>query len=195
MSGTHRSLRWRTLRGGDGEGADAAIGLEHVDLKIAETGITAEGVAIGGEGETAFGARWRIGIDAEWACVRSLHLTRLGGATVALRHDGYGAWTDGEGKPRKDFAGILDVFVEGSPFGLMALVKRLAKKAEKAQALEAIHVSLPDLAIAKIAVTLKPSAAGRHLAVTLGETGLEVDLDEDGVPERFGALVERVAAP
>lgn len=192
MSANHRSLRWRTLRD-EGEGREA-IGLEHVDLKIAETGVTAEGVMIGG-GDVAFGARWRIVVDAEWACVRSLHLTRLGGATVALRHDGYGNWSDGEGKARKDLAGILDVLVEGSPFGLMALVRRLGKKAEKTQNLEVIRVSLPGLDIAKHPLVVKSSAAGRRLALTDDETALEIELDEDGVPEGFGTRIERVALP
>lgn len=103
-----------------------------------------------------FGMRWRIVVDAEWACVRSLHLTRLGGATLALRHDGYGGWSDGEGKPRKDFAGLSDCLVEGSPFGLMALVRRLAKKAGKATEIEAIVVSPRSLEPVKATVALKP---------------------------------------
>lgn len=195
MSANHRSWRWRTLRGGDGASAGEAIGLEHVDLKTSETGVTAEGVTIGGEGDDAFAARWRITIDAEWACVRSLHLTRLGGPTVALRHDGYGGWSDGEGKPRKDFAGVLDVVVDGSPFGLLAVVKRLGRKAEKPQTVEAIAVSLPALEIVKVPLVLKPSAAGRRLAVTRGDTTVEVDLDEEGLPERFGDRIERVLGP
>lgn len=195
MSGANRSLRWRTLRGGTGDDAREAIGLEHADLKITDAGATAEGVMIGGEGDAAFGARWRIVVDAEWACVRSLHLTRLGGPTVALRHDGYGGWSDGEGKPRKDFAGLLDVFVEGSPFGATALVRRLGKKLEKAQTIEVVHVALPSLDIAKATLVLKPVAGARRLTATIGETTVEVDLDEDGVPSRWGDRIERIEAP
>ncbi|MCE1236125.1 MAG: putative glycolipid-binding domain-containing protein [Hyphomicrobiales bacterium] len=192
MSATHRSLRWRTRRGGEGEDAAETLGLEHVDLKITDSGATAEGVMVAGRGETAFGARWRMQIDADWASVRSLHLTRLGGSTLALRHDGYGVWSDGEGKPRKDFAGLTDCLVEGSPFGLMALVRRLGKKAEKAQTLEAVVVSLPGLEPAKTRVTTKPIDGERRLSMTIGETTFEVTLDEDGAPIRFGATIEAI---
>lgn len=189
MSATHRSLRWRTVRGGDGAEADAVLGLEHVEVKIAETGITAEGVMVAGAGETAFGARWRIVVDAEWACIRSLHLTRLGGATLALRHDGYGGWSDGEGKPRKDFAGLIDCLVEGSPFGLMALVARLGKKVAKAQTLEAVVVSLPGLEAEKKPVATKPVDGAKTIAVTVGETTFEVAFDDAGTPTRFGETI------
>jgi len=189
MSATHRSLRWRTLRGGEGDGRTDTIGLEHVEAKIAESGVTAEGVVVAGDGETAFGARWRITVDAEWACVRSLHLTKLGGATLALRHDGYGGWSDGEGKPRKDFAGLTDCLVEGSPFGLMALVARLGKKAAKAQTLEAVVVGLPSLEAGKRTVALKPLDGAAKLAVTIGETAFEVEFDEAGTPTRFGETI------
>jgi hypothetical protein len=192
MSATHRSLRWRTVRGGDGETAGQTVGLEHVETKIAETGISAEGVMVAGEGEGAFGARWRIVVDADWACVRSLHLTRLGGATLALRHDGYGGWSDGEGKPRKDFAGLTDCLVEGSPFGLMALVARLAKKAEKAQSVEAVVVSLPGLEAVRRTVALKPLDGAKRLAVTIDGATVEVAFDEDGAPTRFGATIAQI---
>lgn len=192
MSGTNRSLRWRTVRGGAGEAAAETIGLEHVEAKIADSGVTAEGVIVAGEGEAAFGARFRIVVDAEWASVRSLHLTRLGGATLALRHDGYGAWSDGEGKPRKDFAGLTDCLVEGSPFGLMALVRRLGRKAEKAQSLEAIVVRLPSLEVAKASVTLKPLDGAARIAVTIADTAFEVSFEADGTPTRFGETVALV---
>ncbi len=189
MSATHRSLRWRTLRGGEGEDRAETIGLEHVEVKIAESGVTAEGVIVAGDGEAAFGARWRMTVDAEWACVRSLHLTKLGGATLALRHDGYGGWSDGEGKPSKDFAGLTDCLVEGSPFGLRALIARLGKKAAKAQSVEAVVVGLPSLEAVKRTVALKPIDGAKTLAVTIGETNFQVALDDDGVPTRFGETI------
>ncbi len=187
MSTTLRQLRWRTI------GDDTAVtGLEHVELKITDSQIAAEGVAIGGAGEAAFGARWRIVVDAEWACVRSLHLTRLGGPTLALRHDGYGGWSDGEGKPRKEFAGLQDCLVAGSPFGLMALVKRLGKKAEKAQSLEAIVVDVAGLEPVKATVALKPLDGGRKLAVAIGEATFEVELDDEATPTRHGETIALV---
>ena len=187
MSGSTQSLRWRTL----GTGADAQ-GLEHVELKIAETGIAAEGVMGGGEGEAAHGLRWRITVDPDWTAFRSVHLTRLGGPTVALRHDGYGEWSDGEGKKRKEFQGLTDCIVVGSPFGPSQIVKRLGAKAAKTQTLAVVSVSLPDLVVERRTVKLEPQSGSGRLRLTVGETVTEVEIDADGFVTRFGEAVERV---
>ena len=189
MSGTTRALRWKTS---SAEGA--AIGLEHVELKIAESGISAESVAIGGEGAAAHGLRVRITIDPDWTAFRSLHLTKLGGATVALRHDGYGEWSDGEGKKRKEFSGLSDCLVEGQPFGLTALVKRLGAKLKKTQTLDVVSVSVPGLEIARASVTLEPIEAGKRFRLSVGERRDEVEIDGEGLVVRWGAI-ERVDAP
>lgn len=186
MSGTTRALRWKTSSE-DGE----AIGLEHVELKIAETGITGEGVAIGGHGEAAHGLRWRITVDPDWTAFRSLHLTKLGGATVALRHDGYGEWSDGEGKKRKEFSGLTDCLVEGLPFGLSALIERLGAKLKKTQTLDVVSVSVPGLEISRQTVILETIEAGRRLRLTVAGGSSEVELDGDGRVRRWGH-VERV---
>ena len=178
MTSTGRSLRWRS---GEGDG----LGLEHVELKISDANIAAEAVVVGGSGDGAWGARWRIVVDPEWACTRSLHLTRLGGATVALRHDGYGEWSDGEGKKRKEFQGLLDCIVLGSPFGLSQIVKRLGAKAAKAQTLDVVAVSLPDLVVARLPVKLEPRDGGRLVRAILGEAATEVVFD-DGFVTRIG---------
>ena len=182
------ALRWRTLGEGD-------IGLEHLELKISDTGIAAEAVVIAGSGETAHGARWRITLDPDWACARSLHLTRLGGATVALRHDGYGEWSDGEGKKRKDFQGLADCLIEGSPFGVGALLKRLGAKAAKSQTVDVVTVSLPRLEIARTAVTLDPLEPGRRWRLTRSGTATEFAVDADGFVTAWGDRVTRVEDP
>ena len=182
---TNRSLRWRS---GEGD----ALGLEHLELKIADSGIAAEAVVIGGAGEAAFGARWRITVDPDWTSTRSLHLTRLGGATVALRHDGYGEWSDGEGKKRKEFQGLSDCIVLGSPFGLTQIVKRLGAKAAKTQSLDVVAVTLPDLAIARLTLKLEPIEAGRRLRLTVTETVTEVEIDAEGLVVGFGEAVRRI---
>lgn len=187
MTSTSGSLRWRT---GEGE----ALGLEHVELKVSENGIAAEAVVVGG-GETGFGARWRITLDPDWTSTRSLHLTRLGGPTVALRHDGYGEWSDGEGKKRKEFQGLLDCVVLGSPFGFVQVAKRFGAKAAKAQKFDVVTVSLPDLAVARLAAVLEPLEAGRRYRLTLGGTATEVEIDGDGLPLHHGEATVRVGEP
>ncbi len=187
MTSTSRSLRWRS---GEGDG----LGIEHVELKIAEANIAAEAVVIGGSGGDAWGARWRIVVDPEWTSTRSLHLTRLGGATIALRHDGYGEWSDGEGKKRKEFQGLSDCIVAGSPFGLVQIVKRLGAKAAKVQSLEVVAVSLPDLVVSRAALRLEPLDAGRRFRLTIADVATEVEIDGEGIVTRFGEAKMQAAA-
>lgn len=195
MSGTTRALRWRALATPTDDGA--ACDLEHVELKIAETGITAEAVMIAGRGADAHGLRWRLVIDADWASFRSLHLTRLGGATVALRHDGYGEWSDGEGKKRKEFAGLTDCLIDGSPFGPTALLARLGAKAAKTQTLDVVTVALPSLAVARTTLTLTPLAPGRRWRLAWAGRVEEIEVDDDRFVTRWGDRWARVdlAAP
>jgi hypothetical protein len=185
MSGTTRALRWRSVAGD-------VPGLEHLELKISDGGIAAEAVTIGGTGDDAHGARWRITVDPDWACVRSLHLTRLGGATIALRHDGYGEWSDGEGKKRKEFQGLSDCLVEGSPFGFTALLKRLGGKVAKTQTVDVVAVAVPALTVARATVTVQPIEAGKRFRLALGDGETEVTVDDDGFVTRWGDRLEQV---
>ena len=185
MTSTTRTLRWRLATGDD-------AGLEHAEVKIADSGIAAEAVVIAGSGETAHGARWRIVVDPAWACTRSLHLTRLGGATVALRHDGYGGWSDGEGKARKEFAGLSDCLIDGSPFGVTQLLKRLGAKAAKTQSFDVVAVSLPEPTVCRVAVKLEPLEAGRRYRFTCGATVTDISVDDEGFVTTFGAAATRV---
>ncbi len=185
MSSTTRSLRWRL---GDGE----TCGLEHLELKISEAGVAAEAVVIGGRGDATFGARWRITVDPDWACTRSLHLTRLGGATVALRHDGYGEWSDGEGKRRKEFQGLSDCLVAGSSFGITQLLKRLGAKAAKAQVVDVVLVTQPGLEVARASLALRPIEPGRVFRLTVDEAESEIEVDADGFVTRWGETATRI---
>ncbi len=187
MTSTTRSLRWRL-------GTGDAAGLEHVEVKIADSGIAAEAVVIAGAGETAHGARWRIVVDPDWTCTRSLHLTRLGGPTVALRHDGYGAWSDGEGKPRKDFAGLADCLIEGSPFGITQILKRLGAKALKTQSLDVVAVTLPGLEPTRATLKFEPLEAGCRWRLTRGDTAIEIAVDDGGFVTTYGETATRIGA-
>jgi hypothetical protein len=178
MTVTSGALRWRHSTGTTDDPCDT--GLEHVELRVAETGISAEGVAIGGEA-AGWATRWRMTVDPDWACVRSLHLTRLGGPTVALRHDGLGEWSDGEGRRRAEFAGLTDCVVEGSPFGLLALFARLGRKRLKKQSIDVVAVSVPDFVVARTTLHLEPSDGGRRVVIDRGDRREIVELDADGV--------------
>ena len=179
MSGRTVTVRWRS------EG-----GLEHCVVRVADTGITAEGVVIGGRDDAGYGLRYRITIDPDWSAFRSLHLTLLGGPTLALRHDGYGQWTDGEGKVRKDFAGVLDVDIAATPLALTATLRRLPWKAGRSQTIDVLTVGVPALTAAREQRTIacvEPGAAFR-----IGDA--EIRLGDDGLPVAWTGRVEPAAA-
>lgn len=191
MEITSGTWRWRTAGTSD---APPDAGLEHVEMKASETSISAEGVAIGG-GDSGWATRWRIVVDAEWASVRSLHLTRLGGPTVALRNDGYGEWSDGEGRRRPEFSGLSDCLVEGSPFGLIALLKRLGAKATKTQTIDVVAVSVPDFRIERAMVSLKSSDGGRRILLGRSDTIETIEVDADGIVTVWGDRIRRIGVP
>jgi hypothetical protein len=177
MSDSTRPIRWRS-------GPDD---VEHCELKIGASGIAAEGVLIGGSGEALFGLRYRILLDAEWAGVRSLHVTRLGGATVALRHDGYGEWTDGEGKKRPDLSKCLDFSLGQSQFAFTATLKRLAWKAGKTVELPIIHIATPSLDIKRLVVKVTAIEPGKLYRVQPeGGEPQEIAVDADGFVRAIG---------
>ncbi len=182
MSDTTRSIRWRSRDGAT---------IEHCVVKVGAASIAAEGLMLAGTEPDEFGMRYRIVVDAEWAGIRSLHVTKLGGATVALRHDGYGDWTDGEGKKRPDLSKCLDVVIDGSLFPLSVTARRLAWKANKTVELPAIRIALPSLEVS--ATTLKVTAVepGKSYRVAVdGSEPSERLLDADGLSVSGSAEVE-----
>lgn len=182
MSDRILATRWRSTADG---------GLEHCALRIADAGITAEGVVIGGAGPSAYGLRYRATFDPDWAAVRSLHLTLIGGATIALRHDGYGEWTDGEGKRRKEFAGALDVDLAATPLCLICSLRRQAWKAGRTQELDSLAIEVPSLRVARVKRPVACVEPGRLWRVA----DAEVRLDDDGLVALWAGRFERLELP
>ena len=183
MSDGTQSIRWRS--GGD-------QGLEQAVLKISATGIAAEGVIIAGQAETGYGLRYRIVIDAEWAGLRSLHITRLGGQTVALRHDGYGEWSDGEGKKRPEFSKCLDVVLDGSPLALSVTLKRMSWKAGKSQELPVLAIAAPSLELSRGTMKVTALEPGKRYKVEIdGGAAEEIEIDDSGFVRTYGERLTR----
>lgn len=187
MSDTTRSIRWRS---------DDGATIEHCVVKIGASSIAAEGLMLAGADADEFGMRYRIVVDAEWAGFRSLHVTKLGGATVALRHDGYGEWTDGEGKKRPDLSKCLDVVIDGCRFPISVTARRLAWKANKTVELPAIRIALPSLEVS--ATTLKVTAIepGKRYRVSVdGSEASDAHLDADGLSVMPPTMADIETAP
>jgi hypothetical protein len=180
------TLRWRLI---------PDHGMEHVVVTQSDGDIIAEGLVIGGAGASAFGVRYRCVLDADWAGWRSVHVTLVGGLTLALRHDGYGGWTDASGQSRPEFAGARDVFFGASAFSLCACVRRIAPKADgRAREGKAVFIAAPSLKASAIGFTLERTAPK---AVALGfvdpPAAHAVELGADGYVETWPGLFERQA--
>lgn len=181
--------RWRLT-------ADA--GIEHVVVSESEGDVVAEGVIVGGAGAGAYGLRYRFVLDAEWAGWRSAHVTLVGGMTLALRHDGYGGWTDASGQSRPEFAGARDLLLGASAFTLAVMARRIGVKADgKIREGKLVHLEAPSLKAAQVAFGVAMPEAGT-LELTLDGTAQRIGVDAGGFvrdwPERFAAIDAGVAA-
>jgi hypothetical protein len=165
-----QQVRWRAPETG---------ALEHCAIRDGEAGVTLEGVAIPAAAATAL--RYRLVADAGWTGLRSAHLTLVGGPTLALRHDGYGGWTDGEGKTRKDLAGILDLWLDLSPAPLLVLLRRLGGKPGKTVKLDVARADLAALTVVRVPLEVGCAAGGRYSLSLDGGAVETVDLGADGL--------------
>lgn len=181
MADAPQQLRWR---------APTGPALEHCALREGDTGVTLEGVAIPADAGMAL--RYRIVADAGWAGLRSAHLTVVGGPTLALRHDGYGGWTDGEGKPRKDLAGVVDLWLDASPVAVNVLLRRLGGKPGKSVKIDVAKADLATLTVARGTLEVSCTAAGRYELVLDGGAAETVTLGDDGLLVGWSGRFERV---
>lgn len=177
--------RWRLVPDG---------GIEHVVVSENEGDVVAEGVIVGGGGASAFGLRYRFVLDADWAGWRSAHVTLVGGITLALRHDGYGGWTDASGQPRPELAGARDLLLGASAFTLAAMIKRIGPKADgKVREGKAVHLAVPTLKAAQSSFTLGVPEAGRiDLGFAEEAARHAIAIDKDGFVADWPGLFERI---
>ena len=105
------------------------MGLEHLDLAPEDGAIVADGVVIGSRGGVPYGTRYRLVCDAGWV-TRRLDIAATDGRGLALRADGAGNWSDGDGRALPELDGAIDIDLAGSPFTNTPPIRRLARLAE-----------------------------------------------------------------
>lgn len=180
LADASRQIRWQ---------APTGVALEHCAIRETETNVTLEGVAIPADPASAL--RYRLVADAGWGGVRSAHLTVVGGATLALRHDGYGGWTDGEGKPRKDLAGVLDLWLDASPVPLNVMLRRLGGKPGKSLKLDVGKIDLAALTVTRAPLEVMCTATGRYTVTLDGAATETVALDDSGLLSAWADRFQR----
>jgi hypothetical protein len=120
-------------------------GLEHLRLRIGEDGIEADGVLVAEAEGVTFRARYVIRCDPGWR-TREMTLDPLDGrASLRLRSDGEGNWSDASGPSIPEQSGCVDVDISATPFTNTLPIRRLGLKEEESAGIVVIYVSLPDM--------------------------------------------------
>ena len=122
-------------------------GLEHLRLRLEESGIEADGVVIGDEDEVVFRARYVIRCDPGWR-TREMIVDPLDGRDpLHLRSDGEGGWSDVSGRSIPDLEGCIDVDLSATPFTNTLPIRRLDLGAGESSEVVVVYVDVPELGL------------------------------------------------
>lgn len=124
--------RWRSLM---------APGFELVELGERKGGIDARGMIISEAEGVAFGATYHIRLANDWT-FEALNLQLLDGRKLKLRSDGRGTWSEGDGAPRLDLAGCIDIDLSGSPFTNTLPIRRCRFEAGEPETFTMAYIDL-----------------------------------------------------
>jgi hypothetical protein len=181
---------FRTLRWSAWDGCEA--GLEQVDIRPADGGLTISSVVIGQDDGTKFGLHYRLKVDSSWR-TRALHVQTTSGQSLDLESSGQGTWTE-NGKSRPDLQGCIDIDIQATPLTNTLPIRRLEWQAGQAIEIRLCYVALPDLAVSprdQHYTALKPGSLYRFESL---ESGFLADLsvDEDGFIRDYPGLFRRL---
>jgi hypothetical protein len=120
-------------------------GLQHLRLRVDESGIEADGVVIGEEDGIAFRARYVIRCDAGWR-TREMIVDPLDGSDrLHLRSDGNGTWSDASGRAIPALEGCVDVDLSATPFTNTLPIRRLDLGEGESAEIVVVYVDVPDM--------------------------------------------------
>jgi len=123
-------------------------GLEHLRLRVGESGIEADGVVVGDEDGVAFRARYVIRCDPGWR-TREVIVDPLDGRDpLHLRSDGKGNWSDASGRSVPEHKGCVDVDLSATPFTNTLPIRRLDLREEESSEIMAVYVCVPNMRLA-----------------------------------------------
>jgi hypothetical protein len=120
-------------------------GLEHLRLRLRESGIEADGVVVGEEGGIAFKARYVIRCDPRWR-TRELVVDPLDGSDpLHLNSDGEGDWRDASGRILPELQGCIDVDLSVTPFTNTLPIRRLDLREGESSEIAVVYVNVPAM--------------------------------------------------
>jgi uncharacterized protein len=136
MSGRNLEAMW-ALREGPG--------LEHLRLRVGESGIEADGVVVGEEDGTAFRARYVVRCDPGWR-TREVIVDPLDERDrLHLRSDGEGRWQDASGRALPELQGCVDVDLSATPFTNTLPIRRLDLGERESSEIAVVYVNVPTM--------------------------------------------------
>jgi len=118
-------------------------GLEHLRLRVGESGIEADGVVVGEEDDTCFRARYVIHCDPRWRTWRLIVDPLDGSDPLHLLSDGEGGWRDASGRARPEFRGCIDVDLSVTPFTNTLPMWRLDLREGESSEIAVVYVNVP----------------------------------------------------
>lgn len=166
-------------------------GVEHVALSVGEDGAVAvDGVAVWDSHRVAY----RLLCDAAW-CVRAVDVQAPEDeASLSLRADGRGAWTDGaSGATLPELDGCIDVDLWAIAFTNTLPVRRLGLRAGESRTIDVAYVHLPAMAVERMQqrYTRVSDNVYRYESVASGFTA-DLLLDGEGLVVRYPGLARRM---
>lgn len=180
---TRREVCWRTW---DGQG------LQRVAIWRDAGGICAEGTAAVA-GPAGYAAAFRIDCFDDWR-VRSADIRIAGGATLTLRSDGQGRWSDALGNRLPALEGCIDIDLAASPLTNILPIRRVDLADGEAREFRMAYVPFPALEPFVDAQRYTCLAACRRYLYEAvdGTFAAEIAVDADGLVEDYPGLFRRV---
>jgi hypothetical protein len=116
-------------------------GCEHLDLRVGEDGVVADGLILAAPSGEPIRLAYRIECDRAWR-TRSVTLDRHGRERTILTRDEQGRWLV-DGGERLDLAGCIDVDIALTPFTNTLPIRRLGLASGTAADLRVVYI-LPE---------------------------------------------------
>ena len=175
-------------------------GLEHLRLRVEESGVEADGVVIGEEDGVAFRVRYVIRCDPGWR-TREMVVDPLDGRDpLRLTSDGEGKWSDASGRSIPELEGCIDVDLSATPFTNTLPIRRLGLREGESSEIAVVYVDVPEMRVdvsRQRYTCLERGANGGLYRYEDGESfrGFAADLpvDADGLVLNYPGIFRRLS--
>jgi len=164
--------------------------VEHVTIAY-ENGWTADGAMVAVVDSQAVRLTYRLGVDSA-DVARALDLAEaVDGATLALRSDGPGRWSNADGSARPELDGCIDVDISTTPLTNTLPVRRLRLAPGDSAEIQVVYVDVPSLAVRSV-VQRYTRIDERTYRYASGSFGADVVFDENDLVTDYVGLWRRV---